>query len=178
MLYLKALHIIGVVVWFSGLFYIGRLFIYHQEASERPSDEKQLLSQQFALMEKRLWYMITWPGCVIATSMGLGLLMFWGFPPWVHIKLLLVLLLLAYHLLCGKLRRSLERGTCRMTSKQLRLFNEVPSLLLIAIVFIVVLKDQLSLSVLGSILLVVSALIVTGIGLRKKKLRQAATSSE
>ena len=144
MLYLKALHIIGVVVWFSGLFYMGRLFVYHQEASDRPEGEHQLLQAQFGLMEKRLWYAITWPGMLVTLIMGVALLYFWGFPAWIHAKLVLVIILLGYHGMCGRLRKQLVKGNCSWSSKQLRMFNEIPSLLLIAIVFAVVFKEQLS----------------------------------
>lgn len=144
MLVLKALHIIGVVVWFSGLFYLGRLFIYHQEAHKRRPEESEILTNQFALMEKRLWYAITWPGMVVTIAMGLGLLFYWGFPAWMQAKFALVLLLVGYHQICGSLRKQLLENRCHWSSKQLRLFNEIPSLLLVAIIFIVVLKNQLS----------------------------------
>lgn len=141
--YLKALHIIGVVVWFAGLFYLGRLFVYHQEVQSRPEPERSILTTQFALMERRLWYAITWPGLCITVGFGSALL-FWGFPGWLHAKLGLVALLIGYHLWCGRLRTQLAEGTCTWSSRKLRLFNEVPSLLLIAIVFAVVLKDAIS----------------------------------
>ena len=144
MLYLKALHIIGVVVWFAGLFYLGRLFVYHQEAQSKPEPECSILSAQFALMERRLWYAITWPGLCITVIFGSVLLHFWGFPDWLHAKLGLVALLIGYHLWCGRLRTQLAEGTCTWNSRRFRLFNEGPSLLLIAIVFVVVLKDAIS----------------------------------
>ncbi len=144
MLYLKALHIIGVVVWFAGLFYLGRLFVYHQEAQSKPEPECSILSAQFALMERRLWYVITWPGLCITVIFGSVLLHFWGFPDWLYAKLGLVALLIGYHLWCGRLRAQLAEGTCTWNSRRFRLFNEVPSLLLIAIVFVVVLKDAVS----------------------------------
>lgn len=159
MLYLKAFHIIGVVVWFSGLFYLGRLFIYHQEAQSRPEAEKQILTEQFALMEQRLWWAIAWPGMALTLAMGLGLLFFWGLPGWLYAKLALVFVLVAYHMLCGRVRKQLKENRCRWSSKQLRLFNEVPSLLLVATVFVVVFKNQLSwdwllLALLGLILVI------------------------
>lgn len=144
MLYLKALHIIGVVVWFAGLFYLGRLFVYHHEAQSKPEPERSILIAQFTLMERRLWYAITWPGLCITVLFGSALLHFWGIPGWLHAKLVLVLLLIGYHCWCGRLRTQLAEGTCTWSSRQLRWFNEVPSLLLIAIVFAVVLKDAVS----------------------------------
>ena len=177
MLYLKAFHIIGVVVWFSGLFYLGRLFIYHQEAHSRPPAEKQILTEQFALMEQRLWWAITWPGLVLTLGMGLGLLFFWGFPGWIHAKLALVLALLAYHMLCGRVRKQLKENRCRWSSKQLRLFNEVPSLLLIATVFIVVFKNQLPWEIL-LLALAGLALVIGGTvqWVTRRRKRQAANS--
>ena len=159
MLYLKAFHIIGVVVWFSGLFYLGRLFVYHQEAGTRPEHEAGILKAQFALMEKRLWYAITWPGLVVSIGLGLALIPFVGFPGWLHVKLTLVVILLGYHFMCGYLRKQLLADQCRWSSKQFRMFNEIPSLLLISIVCVVVLKDAFSWINVVVILLVVGGLI-------------------
>ena len=167
MLYLKVFHIIGVVVWFSGLFYIGRLFVYHQEANQMPENEKTVLKAQFALMERRLWYAITWPGFWVTLGMGLALLHLWGFPGWIHIKLILVLLLVIYHLVCGMLRKQLLEDGCRLTSTQLRMFNEIPTLLLVAIVFVVVFKDAFSWINLGFLIGGLALLIVGVILLRK-----------
>lgn len=140
----KALHIIGIVVWFAGLFYIGRLFVYHREVETRPEVEQIILKAQFELMERRLWYAITWPGMVVSLGMGLGLLYWHGLPSWIHAKLALVALLVVYHFQCGLLRKKLLEGSCQWSGRQLRMFNELPSLLLIMIVFVVVLKNALS----------------------------------
>ena len=98
LLYLKALHLIGVIVWFAGLFYLGRLFVYHCEADERPEPESRILKAQFELMEKRLYYGITWPGMCITILFGTAMLMEWGLPIWIHTKIVLVVLLVLYHL--------------------------------------------------------------------------------
>lgn len=145
MLYLKAFHIVGIVVWFSGLFYIGRLFVYHKEAELLPEEEKKILIPQYTLMEKRLWYAITWPGFWVSMSMGIALLYYFGLPSWLYAKLAFVFILVLYHLQCARVRKKLEQGMMNWSGKQLRMFNEVPSILLIAIVFIVVLKNQVSL---------------------------------
>ncbi|MEC7218554.1 MAG: CopD family protein, partial [SAR324 cluster bacterium] len=116
-LYIQAIHIIGVVVWFAGLFYIGRLFVYHKEASRRPEPERKILEEQFAIMERRLWYAITWPGLCITMIFGTLMLLYIGLPPWIHAKLGLVVLLVGYHLYCGRLRRQLEEGTCRWNGR-------------------------------------------------------------
>lgn len=141
---LKALHIIAVVVWFAGLFYIGRLFVYHREADEHPEQVATILKNQYTLMEKRLWYAITWPGAVFTLITGTAMLYWHGFPAWVHAKITLVALLFGYHLWCGVLRKQLLSGSNQWSGKRFRLFNEVPSLLLIAIVFVVVMKGALS----------------------------------
>lgn len=159
MLILKTLHLIGVIIWFSGLFYIGRLFVYHREAEFLPESEKTILVRQFKLMERRLWYGITHPGMALTLVMGISLLYSWGMPPWIHVKLTLVGLLLAYHFYCGVLRKRLEQGTCHWTSKQLRLFNEIPVLLLAMIVPVVVFKEALSWPLLGGIVIALAALI-------------------
>lgn len=146
MLYLKALHIIFVVTWFSGLFYIVRLFIYHTEAGKKPEPEKSILEGQFILMEKRLWYFITVPSMYLTIASGLWLA--WDFLknlssyPWLIIKLSFVFGLILYHLQCGKMLARLKSNQYKFTSFQLRLWNEVATLFLVAIVFIIVLKTM------------------------------------
>ncbi|MBF0352665.1 MAG: protoporphyrinogen oxidase HemJ [SAR324 cluster bacterium] len=171
--WLKSLHIIGVVVWFSGLFYLGRLFVYHQEASEKPEYERKLFENQFALMEKRLWYAITQPGMVLTVVMGTALIMYWGFQPWLHVKLFLIALLLGYHYWCGLVRKQLLEGTCKMTGKHLRMFNEIPTLLLISIVFMVVFKNAISFVGLGIGILILTVLIVGIVVALQRKVRNS-----
>ncbi|MDD0854166.1 CopD family protein [Halobacteriovorax sp. GB3] len=145
--YLKALHIIFVVTWFAGLFYIVRLFIYHTEAEEKPEPEKSILQNQFKIMEKRLWYGITWPSAVLTILFGLSLFHHF-FPltenPWLIVKLLFVLGLFGYHLSCGKIYKNLQCNKITLSSTKLRVWNEVATIFLVAIVFLVVLKDVLS----------------------------------
>jgi protoporphyrinogen IX oxidase len=141
--YLKALHLVAVVSWFAGLLYIVRLFIYHLEAGTRPEPERSLLQAQFTLMEKRLWFGITWPAMLAAAGFGVSMMILtraWE-APWFQLKLGLLVLLIAYHLACGKIRSDLARGASRLTSLQLRLWNEAATLLLFAIVFAAVLKS-------------------------------------
>ncbi len=176
LLTLKALHIIGVVVWFSGLFYIGRLFVYHKEAEEKPETERKILQAQFALMEKRLWYAITGPGMVVTLVMGLALIYYFALPAWLMVKIFLVFILLGYHWLCGHIRKQLAEGECSWTGNQLRMFNEVPSLLLITIVFVVVLKSQLSWP-LFSIVLIGLIIVIGGTVQFYAKLRKREQSS-
>lgn len=141
----KAFHIIGVVVWFAGLFYLVRLFIYHIEAEAEPEPAQGILKKQYTIMEKRLYGIITTPGMVVTVAMAVGLLV--QMPEylkdsWMHIKLGLVAVLLAYHFYCGRLMRQLHRGECRWSGQQLRALNEAPTLLLVAIVMLVIFKNN------------------------------------
>lgn len=142
----KAFHIIGVVVWFAGLFYLVRLFIYHVEAEAEPEPASSILKKQYELMEKRLYRIITTPGMVVTVAMAIALLVTnpdWLKQGWMHAKLGFVVLLLAYHHYCGRLMKQLWRGECRWNSKQLRALNEAPTLLLVVIVMLVIFKDNL-----------------------------------
>ena len=146
-LYLKALHIIFVITWFAGLFYIVRLFIYHTEALLKDEPEKSILSNQLALMSQRLWYIITWPSAIITVILGVSLVISqpsWLEMPFMHIKLGFVALLLLYHLGCHRVYRQLQNGIARYTSTQLRIYNEASTIILFAVVFLIVLKNQLS----------------------------------
>lgn len=145
---IKALHIIFVVSWFAGLFYIVRLFIYHTEAQEKPEVEKKVLSQQFEVMEHRLWWIITTPAMVLTIVFGTWMLALnWGYygtQGWMHIKLSFVGVLLIYHFVCQKIMLDLKRGKFNWKSNGLRLWNELATLCLVAIVFLVVMKNQLT----------------------------------
>ena len=146
-LYLKALHIIFVITWFAGLFYIVRLFIYHTEALEKEEPEKSILSKQLALMSSRLWYVITWPSAVLTLTFGTSLLVVqpsWLKMPFMHIKLSFVFLLFLFHLGCHRIYLQLQRGVANYSSTQLRIFNELATIILFAIVFLIVIKNQLS----------------------------------
>ena len=176
-LYFKALHIIGVIIWFAGLFYLGRLFVYHREADERPEPERETLKAQFILMEKRLYYGITWPGLCISIFFGIAMLMEWGLPPWILTKIGLVVLLVLYHLWCGHLRKKLLQGMCCWSGIQFRLFNEIPTLLLVSIVFLVVFKDTFP----WNVFLIILAGILLTIGLTVQllaKKRKKETAGE
>ena len=146
-LYVKAIHIIFVITWMAGLFYMVRLFIYHTEAKQKPSDEYTILHRQFVLMERKLWWIITTPSMYLAVAAGLtmlyltpGLLQ----AGWMHVKLVFVLGLVAYHFVCQRIMGKLHGETNRWTSIRLRLWNELATVLLFAIVFIVVLKSAVN----------------------------------
>lgn len=135
MLIVKSLHIIFMVTWFAGLFYLPRLFVYHAMSDDRVS------MQRFKIMERKLFYGIMTPGGVLTVASGLWLWLGWGFHGgWLHAKLLLVLVLIAYHIWCGKLLADFRRDSNRHSHVWYRWFNEFPVLILFAVVFLVVMK--------------------------------------
>jgi protoporphyrinogen IX oxidase len=142
--YVKALHIIFIVTWFAGLFYIVRLFVYHAEAAKKAEPEKTILQNQFKIMEKRLWYGITWPSMILTYIFG-----FWtayslfgfDYPDWLLIKILFVIGITGYHVFCQLLFSSFQKDIIARGSTWLRMWNEVATLFLVAIVFLVVLKQ-------------------------------------
>lgn len=144
---LKALHIIFMVSWFAGLFYIVRLFIYHTEAQEKSEQEKNILSAQFKIMEKKLWWIITTPAMILTLVFGISMLVVNPAllkMPWMHLKLTFVALLLVYHFVCQKIMRKLDKNIFKWNSNKLRLWNEVATLALVAIVFLVSMKNSLN----------------------------------
>ncbi len=144
-LWFKTLHIVGVVVWFAGLFYLVRLFIYHVEAAELDPPIKEAFEEQYMLMERRLVNIITTPGMVLAVSMAVGLLITqpsWLYQSWMQAKLVFVAGLLVYHAFCYRLMGQLARGECRWSGRQLRALNELPTLILVIVVMLVVFKNQ------------------------------------
>ncbi len=167
--YIVALHIIFVVNWFAGLFYMPRLFIYATEANEKPEPDKSILINQFKIMQRKLWYIITWPSCVITMILGITLLIKSGFlsQSWMHIKLTLVFLLVCYHFSLHYIFKQQQIGIFLFTSTQLRIWNEVATIFLFAIVFLVVVKTNLSFltGLIGLAVLVI--LLMLGIKLYK-----------
>ena len=143
--YIKALHIIFIVTWFSGMFYIGRLFIYNTEAGEKDEIEKEILRNQFAIMIRRLWMGITWPSAILTLIFGIWVTYLFGsIPPWLWIKLAFVLGLYFYHFSLHILFRQQMQGVFNYTSQQLRIWNEVATLFLVSIVMLVVVKQSIS----------------------------------
>ena len=170
-LYLKAVHIIFIVTWFAGLFYMPRLFVYIIESHAKSEPEKSILLRQLNLMASRLWYGITWPSAIITLVMGTSLLI--NQPEWLsmgfmHMKLTLVFLLYLYHVSLQVILNQLKKGTVKYTSQQMRLWNEVSTLFLISIVFLIVLKNALSMLWGLAGLLAVVILIMTGMRVYKK----------
>lgn len=172
--YLKSLHLIFVVTWFAGLFYIVRLFVYQIEAAEKPSPEKEILQKQYKIMTYRLWYIITWPSAVLASFFAFWMLFFtdlgqaWLQMPWMHVKLGFVFLLYLYHLKCHQIYQQLQRDEVRHTSNFMRLWNEGATIILFAVVFLVILKNAVNwiYGVVGIILF--SMLLMLGFRFYKK----------
>jgi putative membrane protein len=143
--YIKALHIIFIVTWFSGLFYIVRLFVYHTEAAEKPEPEKTILQQQFRLMIRRLWMGITWPSAILTLIFGPWMwILMDSLPTWLAIKLCFVVGLYAYHFTLQVIYRQQMKGIFRFSSGQLRIWNEVATIFLVVIVMLAVVKQNMS----------------------------------
>ena len=169
--YIKALHLIFVITWFAGLFYIPRLFIYHIEANQKPSPEKEILSKQLQLMTKRLWYIITWPSAVLATVFAIWLLVlapYWLQQPWMHIKLGFVLLLILYHLRNHFIFKKFQKDEITYTSNYMRIWNEGATLILFSVVFLVILKSTFNWIFGVAGILVLGILLMLGIKLYKR----------
>ena len=170
-LYIKALHLIFVITWFAGLFYIPRLFIYHIEANQKTEPERTILSNQFKLMTKRLWYIITWPSAILASIFAfllLHLVPSFLQMDWMLVKLGFVVLLYAYHIKCHLIFKELQRDRFKWTSNQMRLWNEVSTLILFAVVFLVIVRDSLTwiYGVLGIFLL--AGMLMLGVKIYKR----------
>ena len=143
--YIKALHIIFITTWFCGMFYIVRLFIYNTEAGEKGEPERSILQRQFGIMIKRLWLGITWPSAVLTLIFGPWLYYLLGsLPQWLAIKLLFVAGLYAYHFTLHALYKQQSRGIFKYTSTQLRIWNEVATIFLVAIVMLATVKQGMS----------------------------------
>ena len=171
MLFVLALHIIFVVTWFAGLFYIVRLFVYHSEAKLKPEPERSILIAHFKVAERRLWYGITWPSAIGTYVFGIWLLVeMYGrnIPGWLILKLVFVAGLTIYHLLCGKFFNNYQNDKKTFSGMMMRLWNEVATFFLVSIVFLVVLKDTTN-RITGLVaLLVFSGILFLSIKIYKK----------
>jgi putative membrane protein len=182
--YLKALHIIFVITWFAGMFYMPRLFIYSTEAGEKNELECRILREQFKIMMKRLWFGITWPSAIFTLIFGL-LIMFNGgwnktiLEPegrWLLIKLIFVVLLYLYFFSLHRIYKQQTNGIFKYTSQQLRIWNEVATIFLVAIVMLAVVKQSISflwslIGLAGFVIVLMSAIKIYKI-MRNKKNRQ------
>jgi putative membrane protein len=137
MLWVKWLHIVFMVTWFAGLFYLPRLFVYHALAADTVSHER------FKVMERKLFWGIMTPGAVLTVFFGVWLWLGWGFSgAWLYGKLALTAVLAGYHLWCGKLMRDFRAGRNLKSHVWFRWFNEFPVLVLLGAVFLVVFKPS------------------------------------
>lgn len=144
--YIKAIHIIFIVTWFAGMFYIPRLFIYSTEANEKAEPARSILLQQFSIMTKRLWLGITWPSAILTLIFGTWMGFLYGsMQQWLWIKLGFVLGLYIYHFSLQKIYSQQQKGIFKYTSQQLRIWNEIATIFLVAIVMIVSVKQGMSL---------------------------------
>lgn len=145
--YIKALHLIFVITWFAGLFYIPRLFVYHIEANEKPEPDRTILGNQLKLMTRRLWYIITWPSAILASLFAFWLLFLipsWLQQDWMLVKLAFVVLLYAYHLKCHFIFKEFQNDVIKWTSNQMRLWNEGSTLILFAVIFLVIVRNAIN----------------------------------
>ncbi len=169
--YIKSLHLIFVVTWFAGLFYIPRLFVYQIEAFHKPSPEKEILGKQLKLMAKRLWYIISWPSAILATIFAIWLLILrpvWLEFGWMHVKLGFVLLLFIYQIKTHQMFKQLQRDEVKYTSNFMRIWNEGATFILFAVVFLVILKSTINwiFGVIG--IVVLGILLMLGFKLYKR----------
>lgn len=160
--YIKALHLIFVITWFAGLFYIVRLFVYQIEAYHKPSPDKEILGEQLKIMAKRLWYIITWPSMILATGFALWLISLRPFfltDAWMQVKLGFVLVLIIYHLKCHSIFKSLQKDEVKYSANFMRIFNEGATIILFAVVFLVILKNAVN-WIYGTVGIIVFAILL------------------
>ncbi|BAU43625.1 protoporphyrinogen oxidase HemJ [Leptolyngbya sp. O-77] len=180
----KAFHIVGIVAWFAGLFYLPRLFVYHAEAYEQPEPAQSILKNQYQIMEKRLYSIIMTPAMLLTVVMAIALIT--TEPevlkePWLHAKLALVVLLIGYHHYCKRLMKKLAADECKMTSQQFRWFNEIPTILFILVVMLAVFKNNLptDIAAYGVVAMLIAFAAAIQLYARKRRLdRERALGAE
>lgn len=171
----KAFHLIGIVVWFAGLFYLVRLFVYHAEAQQELEPARSILKKQYGIMEQRLYSIITTPGMILTVAMAIGLI---STEPeilkstWLHIKLAFVILLIGYHHYCKRIMNKLAADECQWTGQQFRALNEAPTILLVLIVLLAVFKNSLPLDAATWLVAALVITMVASIQLYAKKRRK------
>ena len=168
---IKAVHLIFVICWFAGLFYIGRMFIYYKEAESRDVSERQILQKQFLLMSERVMNIIIWPSVFLASTFG-SIMIYYN-PGlldvlWMKIKLLIVLLLIIYVMVCQYFLNCMKKGKLNISENKLRFFSEGATLFLIAIVSIASLKTQVSWVYFTAIFIVIALTLSILVKLYKK----------
>lgn len=178
-MFFKALHVVGFVSWFAGIFYLVRLFIYHTEAQDREAQAYHVLHRQYSLMERRLYSIIMHPAMIITWVCGLSMLAInpaWLQQGWLHTKLLLLVGLTVYHFWCRKIMHRLAKEQYGFNSFQLRLLNELPTLFLVAIVLLATYKN-LERAAYGIAGLVALGVVLFVAARQYKKRRERASSS-
>jgi protoporphyrinogen IX oxidase len=171
----KAFHIVGFVSWFAGLFYLPRLFVYHAEAREQQVEPAlTILTEQYSLMEKRLYGIIMTPAMVVTIAMAAAMII--TVPSlihetWIHVKLGLVLVLVGYHFFCRRLIAKLEAGETPLSSKQFRWLNEFPTFFLVVVVMLAVFKNDIPTSATGYVILGMVVAFAASIQLYARKRR-------
>jgi protoporphyrinogen IX oxidase len=177
----KAFHLVGIVAWFAGLFYLPRLFVYHAEAYEQPEPARNILKTQYQLMEKRLYRIIMTPALVLTVAMAIGLVS--TEPeimkqPWLHVKLALVVLLIGYHHFCARLMKKLAADECTWTGQQFRWFNEFPTVAFVVVVMLAVFKNNLPTDLTAWVIfaMVVAMAAIIQLYARKRRLDQQRLS--
>jgi putative membrane protein len=173
-LVLKVIHIVGFVAWFSGLFYLGRMFVYHTEANELQQPDSDILKRQFELMQQRVYKIICNPAMMITWTAGTMMIFFYGMEwfkanSWLHIKILLLIFLTVYHVMCKKQMLKLASNKMSFSSFQFRLFNEVPTLFLVTIVSLAIFKNSSKPIVYSILVLSLAILIYIFAKIYKKK---------
>jgi protoporphyrinogen IX oxidase len=185
-LWFKAFHIVGIVAWFAGMFYLPRLFVYHAEANEQPEAVRTILQQQYQIMEKRLYRIIMTPAMLLTLIMAAAMLV--TAPDllkdtWLHVKMGLVAVLVGYHHLCSRLIKEMADGKFRFTGQQFRWFNEFPTVLFVIVVLLAVFKNNFPTSAAswGIVAMIVAMAAVIQLYARKRRLAKEAdalTASE
>lgn len=169
--YIKSLHLIFVITWFAGLFYIVRLFVYQIEAQSKKNPAREILSDQYKIMTKRLWYIITWPSMILAIGFAIWLLAlppFWITDAWMQVKLGFVIALIFYHIKCHLIFKAHYKGVYKYSSNWMRLFNEGATLILFSVVFLVILKSAVN-WIYGTVGIVVfSIILMLGVKMYKR----------
>ena len=165
---IKAIHLIGAVCWFAGLFYGVRLFVYHAEAVE--GHEGEAMVAKFELMTRRLWNGIATPAMIVTVFFGAWLLILYGQlkEGWVHFKLAQILLLVAYHLFCVRIMKQQRARQSSWNGQQLRILNEMPTLLLVGIIVAAVFKTYMTGPVVGVTLVILALILALAIMVYKR----------
>lgn len=175
----KAFHIVGIVCWFAGMFYLPRLFVYHAEANEQSEPARSILKAQYQIMEKRLYSIIMTPAMILTIVMAIGLIS--TEPdvlkePWLHVKLALVAVLVGYHHVCARIMKQFAADTCKWTGQQFRWFNEFPTVFFTIVVMLAVFKNNLptSATAWGIFAMVIAMAAFIQLYARKRRLAKEA----